>query len=425
MKRWIIISVLVWVVVGLLGERGGGVRRAGATASENAPVELKTIDVADVIDYRDMASPTFRIRTMRDVLPGGLSAAMAPALVVWDESDFSPGGAITIRNLNHGGNPVSGVTVLRTAIVRPDRVLRAEYIMVPLGGPDAISHGQVRFVFADGGVELVGGDPATVGAPDALSDLVLSWEAWRPPGVDYNVLAGLDPESYQLSMRVYSGVQRFLEDALQKRDWNNYTLALPGGKAGAVELLKVSLAMGDGAARYVLSDMLSEAGEEWVRSGPDTESEGGDAAALWMEIGASLGGARTGGDERIDMKGLTGYQTALRSCATMALYEINVATVRLIEQGYPHDGMRTVEQTITGDPEWMTALAHASIAEVFLRAPKAIGFVRSNPEAVPGEIPGMLGDAGLLEREDGKVVTRKYTIGGETPWGPANRLLIK
>jgi hypothetical protein len=424
-KRWIVIVVVIIGLACLIVDRQRGGNGGGTTSPETSAVELRIVDVADVIAYREMKSPTFRVRTMRDVLPGGLSAAMAPALVAWDESGLSTGGAITIRNVNHGGNPVSGVTVLRTAVIRPDRVLRAEYIMVPLGGPEAISHGQVRFVFADGGAELVGGDAATVGVPDSLSDLVLSWEAWRPPGVDYNVLTGLEPGSYQLTMRAYSGVQRFLEDALQERDWIVYTLALPGGKSGAVELLKVCLAMGDGAARYVLSDMFADAEEDWVRSGPDTESEGGDAVALWKEIGAGLGGAHTGGDGRIDLKGLTGYQSALRSCATMALYEISVATARLIEQGRPYEGMHPVEQGISGDPGWMTELANASIAGVFLRAPKAIGFIRRNPAAIPGEIPRMLGEAGLLEQEHGKIAKQTFTISGETPWGPANRLLIK
>jgi hypothetical protein len=416
-----IVAAAVWLVVA--GHPGG--RSDVAMAPETSGAELKVIDVADVIDYGVMASPTLRVRTTRDTLPGGVSAAMVPVLVVWDRSDFWQGGAITICNVNHGGNPVSGVTVLRTVVIHPERVLRAEYIGVPLGGPDAISHGQVRFVFADGGVELVGRDPAAAGEPDSLADLVLSWEAWRPPRTDYHVLTGLAPGSYHLTMRAYSGVQRFLEDALQQRDWNVYTLKLPGGRAGATELLQVCLAMGDGAARYTLSDMLVDTKEERVRSEPDTMIESGDAAEVWRKIGASMGAARTGGDARIDLKGFTGYQSALRSCATMALFAVNVATARLIEQGYPHEGMKPVEQSICGDPEWMAELAGASLAEVFLRAPQAIGYLRRNPAAIPSEIPGILGEAGLLEREDGKIIKRRFTINGETPWGPANQLLIK
>jgi len=424
MKRWIIIVLLVVGVVWLVAERMKGGKETESV--EAPPVELHTLDVADVIDYTEMASVTYRVRTTRDVLPGGLSAAMAPAFVVWGQSDFSPGGTITIRNVNHGGNPVSGVTVLRIAVVHPDRLLHAEYIMVPLGGPEAISHGQIRFVFAEGGVELLGGDTAAVGEPESVTDLVLSWEAWRAPGVDYSVMKGLDPNVYHLSMRAYSGVQRFLEDALQKRDWKVYTLQLPGEQAGAVELLKVCLALGDGAARYVLSEMLERAEDDWLAAGPHSDKQGGDAVALWHEIGAGLGDAHTGGDARIDMAGHTGYQTALRSCATMALYQVDVATARLIEQGYPHDAVHpTGRASITNDQDWMSELANASIAGVFLHAPKAISFVHKNPSAVPGNIPGELDEAGLLVHENGKVVKQEFTISGETPWGPADQLLIK
>ena len=379
-----------------------------------------------MIAYSQMSALTYRVRTTQDVLPGGLSAAMAPAFVVWDESDLSSGGAITLRNLNHGGNPVSGITVLRTAVVQPDRLERVELVMVPLGGPDAVSHGQLRFVFADGGAALLGGDSTAVGAPEPLADIILSWEAWRAPGVDYSVMKGMDHEAYQLSMRAYSGVQRFLEDALQQREWTAYTLQLPGGQAGLAELLKVALAMGDGAARHVLAAMLEHAEEDWAAEGPGAEHEGGDALALWRELGTKLGEARTGGDERIDLAGHTGYQSLLRSCATMALYTVDLATSRLIEAGLPHAGMRpTRKPEIEDEPAWMTEMAGASIAGVFLRGPRMIRFVLANPTTIPSKIPGALDEAGLLVREGDEPVKRRYTIDAETPWGPADQVLIR
>jgi hypothetical protein len=391
-----------------------------------AAPDLQVLDVAQVIEYSEMSAPTYRIRTTRDVLPGGVSAAMAPALVAWNESDFVEGGEIIVRNVNHGGNPLSGVTVLRTATIRPEYVARAELVMVPLGGPDAVSHGQVRFVFDAGGAEFWGGDPAIVGEPDPLDELVLSWEAWRPPGVDYSVLKGMDPEVYQLSMRAYSGVQRFLEDSLQRRAWNVYTLQLPGGREGAAELLRVSLAMGDGAGRHVLSQMLGRAEGEWVSTGPDGHPQEADARALWQQIEANLGGARTGGDERIEMAGRTGYQTMLRSCATMALYSINVATARLIERGYLHEGQGLARSSdITGEPEWMRGLANESILGLFLQGPRALAFVRNNPTTIPGNIPGALDEAGLLVRNGGNAVKLHFEIEGQTPWGPAETLLIR
>jgi hypothetical protein len=278
--------------------------------------------------------------------------------------------------------------------------------------------------FGDAGEPLLDAD--TVGEPDPLDDLVLSWEAWRAPGVDYSVLSGMDSEVYQLTMRAYTGVQRFLEDALMGRDWNVYSLQLPGGRSGLTELLKVSLAMGDGAGRYVLAQLLERAEEDWAGAGPDAEQEGGDALAQWREIGARLEKGRTGGDERIDMSGRTGYQSVLRSCATMALYEVDVTTARLIEHGYPHEGMRpTQPPELPEEPEWMTEIADANVAGLFLRAPKAIAFAVKNPTAIPGNIPGELDKAGLLVRADGKAIKRHFTIDGETPWGPSGQLLIR
>lgn len=426
MKKWIIIAILVIAVAWLLAERFGGGDDETATGTLTVAPAPRTLDAADVIEYSEMSAMTYRVRTTRDVLPGGLSAAMVPALVVWDLSDFSPGGAITIRNVNHGGNPVSGVTVLRTALIRPEKVVSAEFIMVPLGGPEAISHGQLRFVFEEGGAEFFGGDEATVGEGDPLTDLILSWEAWRPPGVDYSVLKGMDHSVYQLTMRAYTGSQRFLEDALQGRDWNVYTLQLPGDRAGLTELLKVALAMGDGAARYVLTQYLERAESEWAAEGPGSEQQGGDALALWREIGDRIGSGRTGGDARVDMSGRTGYQSMLRSCATMALYAVDVTTARLIEQGYPHGSMRpTQKPEIEDEPEWMAELARTNIAGVFLRGPKTLSFVREHPAAIPGKIPGELDAAGLVIRKDGKPWKQHFEISGNTPWGPADQLLIR
>ena len=65
------------------------------------------------------------------------------------------------------------------------------------------------------------------------------------------------------------------------------------------------------------------------------------------------------------------------------------------------------------------------IAGVLLRGPKAISFVRENPTSIPGKIPGALNDAGLLVRQDGKVLKQHFAVDGDTPWGPADQLLIR
>jgi hypothetical protein len=268
---------------------------------------------------------------------------------------------------------------------------------------------------------------AAVGESDVLEDLVLSWEAWRPPGVDYDVLQGMNRENYELSLRAYSGHQRFLEDALGARDWNVFTLQLPGGQRGLTELLKVALALGDGAARHSIGRMLDQAEEAWVQAGPDSEEEGGNAIEQWRTIRDHLDAAGApDSDTRIDMKGWTGYQTLIRSCATMALYSVNVAVARLIEKGLPHEGMRPTETPeFQEEPKWMTELADANIAGIFARAPQAVRYARSNPTVIPSKIPGVLDAAGLLVREGEKPQKHHFTMDGETPWGHRDQLLIR
>ena len=389
------------------------------------PVEHKVVDAAEVADYVEMSATTYRARTARDVLPGGLSAAMAPVFVAWDRSSFAPGESITIRNLNHGGNPLSGVTVLRTAVLRPDRVQRVEYVKVPLAGARALSHGQLRFIFEPGGVELVGGDASAAGEPDSITDIVLSWEAWRSPGTGYSVKKGMDPAVYQLSMRAYSGWQRFIEDALRGRKWEAYPLSLPGGYAGAAELLKVSLSLGDGAGRYVMSDILKRAEDAWVMAGPRGEHHG-DAAQSWRELQTRLEDAPTPGDPRLDLAGRSSYQTVIRSCDSMALYQIKVAAARLAEQGHAHPGGRPIAMPgITDIPDWLAELSGTNVAGLFLRGPKMIAFVHKFPSAIPGKIPKQLDDAGLLVRHHGKPVKTEFTISDMTPWGPAHHLLLR
>jgi len=183
--------------------------------------------------------------------------------------------------------------------------------------------------------------------------------------------------------------------------------------------------MGDGAARCVMSELLEGSNDEWVAAGPRDETHG-NAAALWRDVQSRLSDASVPSDERLDLAGLTGYHSVLRSCASMVLYEIHVTTARLVERGHGHDGLRPMQiAEITEIPDWMMELAGASVAGLFLRGPRMIAFVRKYPSAIPGNIPKQLDEAGLLVREDGKPVSTEFNICGETPWGPASQLLLR
>jgi hypothetical protein len=427
MRRIVLIVVLALVALGALL-----LPRCGDRQQQIAPqaaLEHRLLDVRDVMVYAEGRAATFRVRTARDVLPGDLSAAMTPAMVDWTHSDLQPGGALLLGNISHGGNPLAGVTLLRTARVRPEAITKAQWVTVPLGGPDAIVHGQLRFVFEPGGIELLDQDPDTVGEPDTITDLVFSWEAWRPPGVEYDIRTGLDPAAYELSLRCYAGPQRFLEDILAGRPWTAYDLQLPGGRAGLAELFRVTVITGDGAARQVLGRAFNRAEEAWREANPDPAAEDRSLVEAWQRLQRAIESGRDDpvADERLELSDAqTRYQSLLRSCATMALYNIDVAVSRLLEQGVEAPGMRpTGKLELFTDPAWMTELADAGWGRILLSAPRALGFLRENPWIVPGNVTGLLDDAGLLVHEDGRRRETHYSLETTTPWGHRDQLLIR
>jgi len=121
------------------------------------------------------------------------------------------------------------------------------------------------------------------------------------------------------------------------------------------------------------------------------------------------------------------YQSLLRSCASMALYCINVAVDRLVDRGYT-EGVNLEKRMLPelGKQEpWMAAIAHTNIAGVFLRAPYALRFLREHPEALPKKIPERLDKAGLLHQSEGKRQEIHYSLYGMTPFGSLSSNLIR
>jgi hypothetical protein len=135
----------------------------------------------------------------------------------------------------------------------------------------------------------------------------------------------------------------------------------------------------------------------------------------------------TGQDQRLELTDAQSrYQSLLRSCATLALYNIDVTVSRLLEQGMQAPGMRpTSKPELIDDPEWMTELAGAGWGKILMSAPRALGFMRKNPWIVPGKVTGLLDDAGLLVHEDGKRRKNHYSLETTTPWGHRDQLLTR
>ena len=420
MRRRAMIAVLVLVLVVLSALKIGC---GGGEDAAPPPVALRTISPEQILNLVAGRDQPRRFRSALDVLPGGLAAAMLPMLIDWEASDpRGPQPYAVIRNVNYGGNPFDGTTVLQTVQVPLDGVERVEFTLVPMGRGGArapMHHGQLRFVFrADRPVRLLDSVPPTAGGDVDLGDLVFSWEAWRRPGQKYDAIAGMDPAAYRLSLRVYAGAQRFLVDALDGRDWFSTPLRLPGGAEGRTELLKVLLAMGDGAARQTISGMLQEAEGAWLAQAP-SGADRGDLARQWETLRELAKPRAAYGDARLDLRQEDlHYQTVVRSCATLAYYCVTVAVDRLGERGLSEgvDRQHYEQLRLDGDEPWMSEVAAADLGGLFVRAPVIVRWLLDNPLAVPRNIPGRLDEAGLAERTGGKPVQIHYSAKGLTPY---------
>jgi len=395
------------------------------TGLEDQP-DTRILSPAQLIKWAGGSVNAVRIRTYRDIVPGGFLAALAPARVEWKSSD--PHGDepfVIIRNVNYGGNPFDKTTVLHRVHVPLDGIAFVELTLVPStrGGLHALAHhAQLRFVFKPEKrpVLLSLADPV-VGSACRIPDLVLSWETWHESGVRYSGFKGLDAASYKLSMRAYAGPQRFLEDSLHGRDWYSYRVRMPGGEQGYAELLKVVLALGDGVAKDTITTLLDKGEAEFLEQAPPDDTNA-LAASDWQEMREHLLEKRKADDPHLALTRDQGnYQTLVRSCATLARYTILTATQRLINRGVTAGvAPDTIPKPLMGEPaQWMEKLAHTNLRGMFIRAPLALAYIIRHPEAIPDRIPIELAEAGLMEKRDGKAWVVKYSQNGLKPYDRA------
>lgn len=429
MKKWFVGPLLIGaLVLGLILMKPAQEERSMAS-----PKQLRTLTPEQLLTRTHSLGIPLRLRTASDVLPGGYAAAMAPLMIEWKASKpFEKNGFVIIHNLNHGGNPVDGTTVLCSAKVPLDGVKAVEFVFLPLdkvGREGLVQHGQLRFIFEDDKpVELLNYGDQEMGSDSYIWDLVFSWEAWRPPHVGFDVRTGMNPENYMLTPRVFSGPTRFLDDALGQRDWFSYRLRLPNGQLGLAELLQTNLALCDGVGRHTISKILEQSEEEWASQAPANKLNLEAESADWAKLREVLAPKTITSDTLINLStDDLAYQTLLRSCATMALYTVNVAVKRLSADGFT-DGLNPEHQMMpdlgTQEP-WMTELAETNLKGIFLRAPAILRYMKDNPQAFPRNIPKILEQAGLLQLENGKVKKIHYQLEKITPYGTLQENLIK
>ena len=155
---------------------------------------------------------------------------MAPVLVNWPSLSpaFGPRDYYILHNVNIANNPVGGYAILGTVKVFADSVESAELVTViskVAGRETPAGHAMLRFIFRDDRRPVVlGPEGAPLGHNASVEDLVLSWEAWRPPEAPFDPLKGLDPRTYALTPRCLLGSVRCVTDSLLDRPWHCYPL---------------------------------------------------------------------------------------------------------------------------------------------------------------------------------------------------------
>jgi hypothetical protein len=388
--------------------------------------DIRVLSPAELLAWAEDNTQVMRLRTFRDVIPGGYMAAMAPLLVDWRSVDTdSAEQDLVLRNVNYGGNPLERITVLHSLHFNTSAVEFAEFILVPpppeTGGRFAPwYHVQLRFVFEAGReaqlLNLAGSDTGT----DArIPDLILSWESWRSPDKRFDVVSAMDTAAYGLSLRAYAGPQRFLEDTLHQQNWFSYRLRMPGGRAGVSELLKVALALGDGVARHTISALLQQSEADWLRHAPPGDDDA-QTAQQWQFLRERAQYTKVSDDPALRLgSGEKRYQTLVRSCSTLTRYAVLVAAGRLVQRGHS-DGvvLDKLPEPVLHEPEpWMGDMAGSSLKGLFLRAPLALRYIISHPETLPNKIPDEFAEAGLVAQQGGKAQLREYSQSGIRPYG--------
>ncbi|MDJ0941122.1 MAG: hypothetical protein QNJ00_15285 [Woeseiaceae bacterium] len=376
--------------------------------------------VADIINFGRVRTPMYTVNVPQDALPNSLAIAMAPFFVDW-ESKEGDDDSLLVRNVNIAGNPVAGTALLATVRVPIDGVTGVEWCVTPDANSGRIgsmmAHAQLRFVFAQDRLpEVLDLDGETYALMPTFDDLVLSWEAWRPPRTRWNAVEGIKPDVYALTSRAYSGEFRWLGDALRGNPWQCYPLALPETEDATRSVLLTALLVGDALARRMIESMTlddnlalpEEALAEWEALSDEERAK----------VRAVLSSEGLPNDPVADLMGQASlsYQLLERSCITQSLGVVQLALLRIYHDNDLGEApeMRIVPEDL---PSWVEDLATAGTGKMIGYVPGALLYVARNQQIIPTEAYRILQDAGLLKIENGAPVYYYYQHKGNTPYG--------
>jgi hypothetical protein len=391
-------------------------RRRAAVPEE----EHREVAAADVLDWSRGDSPLIRVRIARDTVPGGLSLAMAPMFVGWRgiSSGFGPDDHYLIHNVNIANNPVGGVLVLGTLKVWADSVEKVEFVAVTTkvkNHDTPFGHAMLRFIFREGRRPVILDKRGSQLANDAeVSDLIVSWEAWRPPQEKFDAVKGLNPNRYALTPRCMIGAVRYLTDSTLNRPWHCYTIKLPDIEHAYDELMYSCLALADAVARQTVSQLLERRIDDGKNFPHDylAASEGD-----WAAVAEYYTTSRLSRDPVRDvLDGKISYHLLERSCISMALLSLDWANHRIHRRaGLPEPARVAVAPESL--PSFITDLAGGERTPMLLRVPAALQWIMVNQTVVVEKAAQMLDDVGLLQRDEKGPLRTDWETPRETPYG--------
>lgn len=386
----------------------------------NASEERREVTPDEVLDWSREESPLIRVRIARDVVPGELSLAMAPMFVKWSKSQpgFGPDDFYLVRNVNIVNNPIGGVVVLASLRVPAASVEKVEFVAVTTKvkkHDTPFGHAMLRFIFREDRRPVILDREGKPLANDAeVSDLVLSWEAWRPPQEKFDPLKGLNPTNYALTARCMVGAVRYLADSTLGRPWHCYTIKLPDVEHAYDELLYSCLALADAVARHTVSELLQRRIEQG-QNFPADYSEAG--AGDWDAVADYYRTSRSSSDKVRDiLDGKVSYHLLERSCISMAMLSIDWANHRIHRRaGLPEP--KRVQVAPESLPSLIADLASGERTPMLLRVPAALQWIMLNQAVVVEKAAHLLDEAGLLEHKDGELARTDWDTPRETPYG--------
>ena len=358
----------------------------------------------------------------------GLAACMSPFMVNWEASDLSSPDHkfVIVHGVQVGGNPILGTSRHATIRIPVHGIERVEFVIVRyhLKGPARLSgHVQLRFVFKeDSRPQLFDKQGNPDPAQPYLDDLIISWEAWRPTNTSWKFIAGLDPEQYTLTPRMFSGNQRFLNDSLRGAVWDCYPLQLPDVEGAADMILLNGLIMGDSLARKTIPPMLRD--ELKVRNSDLADKlDKKDLKQLHQQLDW---------DEIPDdwfkdlMKDAdVSYHALKRSCISVSLLQIELALERLYNENELGIRKEIVWAPPGNIPAWFDKIVSDEESAGFFSGTRAFFWAMSNKEILPYKAYLPLKKADLLQTDKrGKIIRYRYGHKIGSPYGELSRNLM-